>query len=98
MPLNKEELDKLVDEILHPDEAEQELSQYTEEDELEEINTTASGGSGAHSHNMAASFSGTAVTPTGNFSGSSVTPSGSFSGSATSVVQPYVAVKFMIKV
>ena len=67
-------------------------------DGKQDVNTTASGGSGAHSHNMAASFSGTAVTPTGNFSGSSVTPSGSFSGSATSVVQPYVAVKFMIKV
>jgi len=44
------------------------------------------GGGGSHSHNMSANFSGTAVTPTGNFS-----------GSATSVIQPYVAIKFMIK-
>ena len=44
------------------------------------------GGGGSHSHNMSANFSGTAVTPTANFS-----------GSATSVVQPYVAVKYMIK-
>ena len=50
------------------------------------METTATGGGGAHSHNMSANFSGTAVTPTGNFS-----------GSATSVIQPYVAVKFMIK-
>lgn len=48
--------------------------------------TDNTGGGGAHSHNMSANFSGTAVTPTGNFS-----------GSATSVIQPYVAVKFMIK-
>tara|TARA_E500000318_G_C3522838_1_gene197120 strand:- start:232 stop:930 length:699 start_codon:yes stop_codon:yes gene_type:complete len=48
--------------------------------------TGNAGGGGAHSHNMSANFSGTAVTPTGNFS-----------GSATSVIQPYVAVKFMIK-
>ena len=59
---------------------------------------TGGAGSGqAHSHNMSANFSGSAVTPTGNFSGSAVTPTGNFSGSATSVVQPYVAVKFMIK-
>ena len=50
------------------------------------MQTTATGGGGAHSHNMSANFSGTAVTPTGNFS-----------GSATSVIQPYVAIKFMIK-
>lgn len=48
--------------------------------------TGNAGGGGAHSHNMSANFSGTAVTPTGNFS-----------GSATSVIQPYVAIKFMIK-
>ena len=48
--------------------------------------TDNTGGGGAHSHNMSANFSGTAVTPTANFS-----------GSATSVVQPYVAVKYMIK-
>jgi len=48
--------------------------------------TGNTGGGGGHSHNMSANFSGTAVTPTGNFS-----------GSATSVIQPYVAVKFMIK-
>lgn len=48
--------------------------------------TGNTGGGGAHSHNMSANFSGTAVTPTGNFS-----------GSATSVIQPYVAIKFMIK-
>lgn len=50
------------------------------------FNTANTGGGGAHSHNMSANFSGTAVTPTGNFS-----------GSATSVIQPYVAIKFMIK-
>ena len=61
------------------------------------FSTTNTGGGGAHSHNMSANFSGTAVTPTGNFSGSAVTPTGNFSGSATSVIQPYVAVKFMIK-
>lgn len=59
--------------------------------------TTNTGGGGAHSHNMSANFSGSAVTPTGNFSGSAVTPTGNFSGSATSVIQPYVAIKFMIK-
>ena len=48
--------------------------------------TDNTGSGGAHSHNMSANFSGTAVTPTANFS-----------GSATSVVQPYVAVKYMIK-
>ena len=48
--------------------------------------TGASGSGQAHSHNMSANFSGASVTPTGNYS-----------GSATSVVQPYVAVKFMIK-
>ena len=48
--------------------------------------TGASGSSQAHSHNMSANFSGASVTPTGNYS-----------GSATSVVQPYVALKFMIK-
>ena len=48
--------------------------------------TDNTGGGGAHSHNMSANFSGTAVTPTANFS-----------GSATSVIQPYVAVKYMIK-
>lgn len=52
-----------------------------------QLGTANTGGGGAHSHNMSANFSGTAVTPTGNFS-----------GSATSVIQPYVAVKFMIKV
>jgi len=50
------------------------------------VNTGNKGGSGSHSHNMSANFTGTAVTPTGNFS-----------GSATSVIQPYVAIKFMIK-
>ena len=50
------------------------------------FSTANTGGSGSHSHNMSANFSGTAVTPTGNFT-----------GSATSVIQPYVAVKFMIK-
>ena len=71
--------------------------------------TANTGGGGAHSHNMSANFSGSAVTPTGNFSGSavtpagsfsgsSVTPSGSFSGSSLSTLQPYVAIKFMIKV
>ena len=50
------------------------------------ISTGNTGGGGSHSHNMSANFSGTAVTPTANFS-----------GSATSVVQPYVAVKYMIK-
>ena len=50
------------------------------------VQTGSTGGGGSHSHNMSANFSGTAVTPTGNFS-----------GSATSVIQPYVAVKFMIK-
>ena len=47
---------------------------------------TSTGGGGSHSHNLSANFSGSAVTPTGNFS-----------GSATSVVQPYIALKFMIK-
>jgi len=51
------------------------------------VNGGSTGGGGSHSHNMSANFSGTAVTPTGNFS-----------GSATSVIQPYVAVKFMIKI
>tara|TARA_A100001035_G_scaffold263188_1_gene243523 strand:- start:1251 stop:1958 length:708 start_codon:yes stop_codon:yes gene_type:complete len=55
-------------------------------DGKQDLQTVATGGGGAHSHNMSANFSGTAVTPTGNFS-----------GSATSVIQPYVAVKFMIK-
>jgi len=50
------------------------------------LQTGNTGGGGAHSHNMSANFSGTAVTPTANFS-----------GSATSVIQPYVAVKYMIK-
>ena len=50
------------------------------------VSTGNTGGGGSHSHNMSANFSGTAVTPTANFS-----------GSATSVVQPYVAVKYMIK-
>jgi len=43
------------------------------------------------------SFSGNSVTPSGTFSGNSVTPSGSFSGNSLSTLQPYVAVKFMIK-
>ena len=47
---------------------------------------SSTGGGGSHSHNLSANFSGSAVTPTGNFS-----------GSATSVVQPYIALKFMIK-
>ena len=59
---------------------------------------TLTGGGGAHSHNMSANFSGSAVTPSGNFSGTSVTPSGSFSGSSLSTLQPYVAIKFMIKI
>ena len=49
-------------------------------------NTANTGGGGSHSHNMSANFTGSAVTPTGNFS-----------GSTTSVIQPYLALKFMIK-
>ena len=69
----------------------------------------STGGGGSHSHSLSASFSGssvtpsgsfsgTSVTPSGTFSGTSVTPSGSFSGSSLSTLQPYVAVKFMIKI
>ena len=49
------------------------------------INNTGSGG--GHSHNMSANFSGS-----GNASSSS-----SFSGNATSVIQPYVALIYIIK-
>ena len=48
---------------------------------------TGSVGSGmAHSHSLSASFSG-----------SSVTPTGTTSINAVSTLQPYVAIKFMIK-
>ena len=49
------------------------------------INNTGSGG--GHSHNMSANFSGS-----GNASSTS-----SFSGNATSVIQPYVALIYIIK-
>ena len=62
------------------------------------MSTNNTGGGGSHSHNMSANFSGSAVTPSGSFSGTSVTPSGSFSGSSLSTLQPYVAIKFMIKI
>ncbi|MAK97528.1 MAG: hypothetical protein CL996_08580 [Euryarchaeota archaeon] len=50
------------------------------------VNTGSVGGNAAHSHSLSASFSG-----------SSVTPTGSTSINAVSTLQPYVAIKFMIK-
>ena len=51
-----------------------------------DANTGSAGGNGAHSHSLIASFSGATVTPTG-----------STSINAVSTLQPYVAIKFMIK-
>ena len=51
-----------------------------------DANTGSAGGNGAHSHSLSASFSGASVTPTG-----------STSINAVSTLQPYVAIKFMIK-
>tara|TARA_B100000131_G_C17987019_1_gene560959 strand:+ start:306 stop:950 length:645 start_codon:yes stop_codon:yes gene_type:complete len=50
-------------------------------------NNQSTGGGGSHSHGMSATFSGNAVTPTGTTS-----------INAVSTLQPYVAIKFMIKV
>lgn len=51
------------------------------------LNNQSTGGGGSHSHGMSATFSGNAVTPTGTTS-----------INAVSTLQPYVAIKFMIKV
>lgn len=59
---------------------------------------TPSGSFSGNSVTPSGSFSGQSVTPSGSFSGNSVTPSGSFSGNSLSTVQPYVAIKFMIKI
>ena len=51
-----------------------------------DANTGSVGSGSAHSHSLSASFSG-----------SSVTPTGTTSINAVSTLQPYVAIKFMIK-
>ena len=51
-----------------------------------DANTGSVGSGSAHSHSLSASFSGSSVTPTGTTSINSV-----------STLQPYVAIKFMIK-
>ena len=47
------------------------------------VGTTSTGSGTGHSHNMSATFSGTA--------------SSTFSGTATSVIQPYIAIIYIIK-
>ena len=57
--------------------------QYYQSSDADTGNT---GGGSAHSHSLSASFSGASVTPTGTTS-----------INAVSTLQPYVAIKFMIK-